>query len=280
MSDRHQISTEGRVFIAQLTRELAAKQILGAGLLHPGATTWRDAVKGFCEISIKQKGCGPRQAAVAVQQMIDRLYEAHRKQAGCFVNAHHVGRRSAGVEFMVWQVAPHPLTKTGNDGVLLECFTLVSRRSARIEGRGGPTAYVPWHALGRMRERSPNTDLLAARGVAGICGLAGLLLRESTKHDGTEINIAAEDEGLLITGVMRVSERYAYYDAHTCLPMPEHCTPAVAQGRAILKAVAKYVKSDDADPRGYADDIPVIPHRGDDYITRMLTANAGLCLPG
>jgi hypothetical protein len=46
--------------------------------------------------------------------------------------------------------------------------------------------------------------------------------------------------------------------------------------RVPSSAVGRYLDSDDADPHGYADDIPVLPHRGEDYITRMLTANGGL----
>jgi hypothetical protein len=65
-----------------------------------------------------------------------------------------------------------------------------------------------------------------------------------------------------------------------CLSAPEANHQIGAGALRSLRPVGRYLESDDPDPCGYADDIPVIPHRGDDYVTRTLTADAGLRLPG
>jgi hypothetical protein len=41
------ISTEGRIFIAHLTRNLAARERAGANLLSPGVTKWAQAFHDF-----------------------------------------------------------------------------------------------------------------------------------------------------------------------------------------------------------------------------------------
>jgi hypothetical protein len=41
------ITTEGRVFVAQMIRDIRARSRLGAGLLSPGVLTWREAIHAF-----------------------------------------------------------------------------------------------------------------------------------------------------------------------------------------------------------------------------------------
>ena len=41
------VTTESRIFVAQLTRDLAAREVAGAKLLSPGTKQWQDAFRGF-----------------------------------------------------------------------------------------------------------------------------------------------------------------------------------------------------------------------------------------
>jgi hypothetical protein len=41
------ITTEGRIFTAQMIRDVRAREKLGAGLLTPGALSWREALDAF-----------------------------------------------------------------------------------------------------------------------------------------------------------------------------------------------------------------------------------------
>jgi hypothetical protein len=43
-----------------------------------------------------------------------------------------------------------------------------------------------------------------------------------------------------------------------------------AQGDALARATRDYIRSDDADPSGYADRIGVLPFHETDYISREL----------
>jgi hypothetical protein len=101
-----QVDTDARVFVARLTRELAARQALGAGRLSPGATTWAAAFKNFGEAIAR--GRGPVKAAAMCRAAKERLLEAQRGGA-CLVNAFFARSRSAGFEVLTWEVGEHPL---------------------------------------------------------------------------------------------------------------------------------------------------------------------------
>jgi hypothetical protein len=49
---------------------------------------------------------------------------------------------------------------------------------------------------------------------------------------------------------------------------------ALAQGRAVMAAALEYAQSDSLDPRPYADKIPVLPCRDDDFVSRTLKQGA------
>jgi hypothetical protein len=54
---------------------------------------------------------------------------------------------------------------------------------------------------------------------------------------------------------------------------PNEEGPQVAQweqGCAIAQGVFEYIKSDAADPAGYADKIPVLPFRKHDHVSRQM----------
>jgi hypothetical protein len=83
---------------------------------------------------------------------------------------------------------------------------------------------------------------------------------------------------MICTGVLRHirSDDHAscFFDVLTVLPVDDD-RPAImkrrAQGQAIAKAVMTYFNADDADPRGYGDDIAVLPFRQTDFVSRELT---------
>jgi hypothetical protein len=201
-----------------------------------------------------------------------------QKQRACYVNAYMGRSRSGYFEVLTWEVSKHPLTKEGNEGVVVRSYDCVLRGRGRVilVGQGSKLAFVSWHALARMYERS---DIDVFDGIVAGCGMAGLLMRESEKHANSGINYAT-NENLLCAGVLRVASeddgtKYGFFDVLTAF-QPNEDGPQVEQwkqGCAIAWAVNKYAKADDADPEGYADKIPVLPFNRQDHVTRTLSGD-------
>lgn len=268
------ISTDGRIFVAQLTRDLVAREIAGAGALCAGTKTWHDAFKGFGYTLSKCDG--PVKAATMFKDGIARLTAMHR-QGICYVNAHMYRSRSGFMEVLTYEVGKHPVTNSGADGVVVRAYSCQIKRKGRILiGYGDQVAFVSWHALGRMRERG-GVDKYIAEGFVAACGLAGMIMRESAPHVNTEINYA-DDTSMICTGVLRQyraegDRLLGFFDVLTVLPIDDD-RPAIkakhTQGQAIGRAVEKYFRSDNYDPRGYGVGIPVIQFRNNDYVSREI----------
>lgn len=265
------ISTEGRVFVAQFTRDLAARQAAGAHLLSPGSKTWSEALRNFAH-RVSRSG-GPVKAAKQFNVALEALRTA-QKGSACFVNCFARRSRSAMLWLLTYEVEQHQLTNIGNKGIAVRSHFIVLQRNGRIScGTNSLIAFVSWHALGRMYERT-KVDLFGANGVVAYCGIAGLLLRESEKHLNTGINVTLE--GMVCTGVLRVGnpdpdgQRYQFFDVVTVLPSDLYDKQKLAQGRVITEAVTKYITGDDADPDVFAEKIPILPFRDDDFVSREL----------
>ena len=267
------ISTEGRVFVAQLTRDLSAREREGAGALCPGSKTWSDAFRDFA-IKLSKNG-SPVKAAAQFRAAIERMMAANKKRC-CLVNAYMHRSRSGYMEVITYEVAKHPLTNAGNEGIVVRAYHFQLTRNGHIRvGYGDQIAFVSWHALARMRERG-GVDKLIASGFIAACGLAGMLMRESDKHANTEINYADATD-MICTGVLRELPRdgrtIGFFDVLTVLPVDDdrpHIAAKRAQGQAIACAVSKYFHGENSDPRGWAENIAVIPFRNDDFVSREL----------
>jgi hypothetical protein len=175
---RDPVSTEGRVFVAQLTCDLAKREAAGAALLHPGAKTWSEAFLAFAHQMAKEAR-GPIQAGKMFAAGITRLAKAQDDARACFVNGSHSGSRSGLFQCLTFERRQHPPTKKGNEGIAVQnYFCSLSRRGHIGITRDDTVAFLSWHALGRMRERM-NIDLFDGFGVVVGCGLAGVIMRES-----------------------------------------------------------------------------------------------------
>jgi hypothetical protein len=266
-----QVSTEGRVFAAQLTRDLVAREAAGAGSLSPGHKHWLAAFHGFVDEIAKAKG--PVHAAKLFKAGLARLHRAQNNGA-CFVNAHMIRSRSGGFEVLVWEVDKHPLMKSGHEGIIVRGYHCTLQRGGCIRMGRAKLAFISWHALGRIRERS-KVDLFESLGVVAGCGFAGRLMQMSKKHANTGLHYATAGT-LLCAGILRTAqndndERYCFFDVITAF-QPQDGPQAAQwkQGAALALAVHAYVEADDADPEGYANDIEVLPPRSDDYVSREL----------
>lgn len=260
------ISTEGRVFVAQLTRDLAARQKAGAALLMPGTKTWPEAFAAFLR-SIKG---GPSQAAGEFRLALKRLRLAQKERA-CFVNGSLGRSRSALFEVLTWEVAKHPLTGKGYDGVLVRAYYCRLQRSCRLSAFSSKLTFLSWHALARMHERS-KADIFEGGAIVAFCGFAGMIMRESEKHRNTSISYATGE--MTAVGVLReVPREYAFFDVLTALP-PDADKPYQirqhAQGLQISHAVRDYLADEDADPTNRAEHITVIPFDDSDYVSIQL----------
>lgn len=270
------VSTEGRVFVAQLTRDLAAREIAGAKLLAPGTKQWCEAFKSFGH-AVSKTG-SPTKAARMFNAAIPRLQSA-QQQGACFINCFMGRSRSAFFEVLTYEVAKHPLTNAGYDGIAVRVYHCALQRKGRIMiGYGDQVAFVSWHALARMHERSA-ADIFLANGIVVLCGMAGILMRESHKHANTEINYP--DDSMICTGVLRCVQQedgrqYGFFDVLTVLPIYESkYARKKVQGIAIAKAVTAYITADDADPKGYADKIAVLPFHDTDFVSRTISQPTG-----
>ena len=268
------VSTEGRVFVARLQRELAARERAGASLLSPGTLTWPDAFLAFAK-SLRPLG-SPVKAAKLFKARLQPLIAGY-KDGAYFINGHGGGSRSGHVEILTFQVAKHPLLNDGPDGVLVNDWICILHRGGRILTAHRKAAFISWHALARARERSDfdhdGIDVLIM-----ACALAAMLLGESRRHDESEINVGIGS--LLCVGVMRwmINEndgrKYGFLDVLTCYePDPDWQRAKIEQARAITGAVLKFMRAEVADPSGYVDDVPVLPFRASDYVSREVLAS-------
>src|SRR5262245_32181260 len=110
------IPTEGRIFVAQLIREIRRRENFGAGTLSPGTKTWREALIALTR-SLGSAD-GPVKAARLLQAARERLIVGQR-QGACFVNFFQTRSRSGSFEILTWEVAKHPLLNEGYDGIFV-----------------------------------------------------------------------------------------------------------------------------------------------------------------
>jgi hypothetical protein len=268
------IPTEGRVFVAQLIREIRKRENIGADALSPGTKTWHDALEAFRQSLTNADG--PVKAAKLLQAARERLRIGQR-QGACFVNFFHTRSRSGSFEILTWEVAKHPLLNKGYDGIFVRAwFCLLHRDGGGVAGHRARLAFISWHALARMQERS-SVDIFTAGGVVAACGVVGYIMQESPKHAHSELNYAIEN--MVCTGRLRFAtdedSQFRFFDVSTVLPLDEVPTSKRKQGIAITQMVHAYVTGSDADPRGCADKIAVLPCRDDDYVSRTLRALGG-----
>jgi hypothetical protein len=78
------VSTEGRVFVAQMTRDVRRREKIGAGLLSSGATNWHQALEGFGQEMKKCKGGGPVKAGKIFHSARERLAVAQKEHSAAF----------------------------------------------------------------------------------------------------------------------------------------------------------------------------------------------------
>jgi hypothetical protein len=265
------IPTESRIFVAQLIRETRKRENIGADVLSSGTKTWREALIAFTRGL--ESADGPVKAVRLLRTARERLLIGQR-QGACFVNFFQTRSRSGSFEVLTWEVAKHPLINKGYDGIFVRAwFCMLQRNGGGVAGPRARLAFLSWHALARMQQRS-TVDIFSAGGVVTACGIAGYLMQESTKHAHSEINYAVGD--MVCTGRLRCAadekSQYRFFDVATVLPLDEVSIAKRDQGIAINRMVYAHIASENADPRGCADKIAVLPCRDDDYVSRTLRA--------
>jgi len=269
------IPTESRIFVAQLIREIRKRENIGADALSPGTKTWREALIALTRCL--ESADGPVKAARLLQAAYERLRIGQR-QGACFVNFFQTRSRSGSFEILTWEVAKHPLLNAGYDGIFVRAwFCLLQRNGGGVAGPRARLAFISWHALARMQQRS-TVDIFAAGDVVAACGVVGYVMQESPKHAHSEINYAIEN--MICTGRLRCAtderDQYRFFDVATVLPLDEVSIAKRNQGLAISQMVHAYLISKDADPRGCADKIAVLPCREDDYVSRTLKSGEAI----
>lgn len=261
------ITTEGRVFSRQVMRSARHREAAGAGLLAPGTKTWMDALKVFGDTMVN---CGPVHAGKRFKAARERLHVAMKEHNACYVNFSASRKRSGYFQLLTFEATEHPLLKQKEGVMVCSYFCRLQGRAGRATLRGYPVTFVPEHMLGRLYERSM-ASVEEADSILGMLGIIGYLMQGSAKHYGTSLNAAFEGD-ILIVGVLRAPITTApFFDCLTVLPhdRPQHARQ-FEQGKWVADAAMKYLHSDSADPHGYADRVPVVPHSYDDYVTQEL----------
>jgi hypothetical protein len=266
-----QITTEGRIFTAQLMREMRNCERLGAGTFHPGAKTWHEAMLGFRNSFI---GCGgPVKASKIFARGRERLLTAHSKHGACYLNCFESRSRSGLFDMISWRVAQHPIRPGKYEGILISGNFCRLQRRGHISMYGKHHAFMSWHALGRLYERWDDGTIDKAAAVIGCVGVAGMLMSEGNRHSNNAMNLAFE--GVHCAGVMRaVPKEYIFFDCLTVLPDEPKYAKQLDQGATVASAVLKFIGGDDPDPRGYAALVPVLPFTREDYVTQEIKDRA------
>ena len=259
------ITTEGRIFTAQLMRDMRERERLGAGALHPGAKTWPEAFLGFRD---SFKGCGgPVKASKIFARGRERLIEAHSKHGACYLNCFSSHSRSGMFDMISWTIAQHPIAPGRYEGILISGNFCRLQRGGYLRMYGKTHAFMSWHALGRMYERWNDSTVDKAAVMIGCIGVAGMLMSEGDRHRNNAMNLAFE--GVHCTGVMRYAPRgYVFFDCLTVLPDEPKYAKQLDQGAMVASAVLRFIKEDDPDPRGYSKLVPVLPFTREDHVTR------------
>jgi hypothetical protein len=265
-----QITTEGRIFVRKMILDIRARSRAGAGLLSPGALTWRAALDSFAR---RMSNAGS--VVHAGKQFAagrERLIRAQHEHRACLVNLCMSRKRSGMFQLLTHEVSKHPSTESGYDGIMICSHSCRLQRIGCVTVSGSRVAFVSWHALGRLYERS-SVSAEDAWSVVGLLGIAGLLMRESNKHLNGSVNVAVEGD-ILCTGILRPLDGCRpFFDCLTVLPGDEpKYTNQFHQGKHVANAVMKYLRSDSADPRHYADKVPALPFNRNDYVTEQLKA--------
>jgi hypothetical protein len=268
------VSTEARVFVAQLIRQLRQRERLGAHLLHAGASKWDAALRGLSK-AMKAAG-GPVKAGSILRSAGVRLWDARRQHA--YSLAVHARRRSGILKLLTWEASPHPLAQRGLDGVVVRMRTIELQRGGCITATSyTPLAFFSWHALSRLQERAGGADLFADGYVIVRCGLAASVLRQHERYLGTELNFPIDDAALA-TGVLRSArsedgKAFEFFDVLTVLPWSDTDRYARRHRQALAIATLVAIERDDRDPAS----VPIIEFHADDYVSRMLAH--GIAIP-
>ena len=265
------IDTAYRVFVSQLQRDLAVRAAAAAEALAPGHTKFPQAFYAFGD-ALAAAG-SPVKAAALFRRTCERLRASHNHQFATLFN--YQRSRSAALEILAFEIEAHPLVAAREEGILVRGYCCWLRRNGRVETRSGKRAFLSWHALARLGQRG-STDILAANGVVAACGLAGLIMGKSEPHRNTNLNLTIGE--LTVVGVLRASvegkdERaFSFFDVLTVLEIDDMSSARQRaqrdQGITIADAVMRYMTGDDPSPKGYADEIAVLPYYGEDWVTR------------
>src|SRR4029077_8134228 len=216
--------TEGRVFTAQLMRDIRNRERLGADTLYPGAKTWRGE---FLGLRNSFKCDGPIKAGKLFARSKERLIEAQTKHGACYLNVFSSRKRSGIFDMISWSVAQHPIRPGRYEGILISGNLCRLQRCGYLSMYGKAHAFMSWHALGRLYERWDASTVDKAAVFIGLTGVAGMLMSEGNRHNA--MNLAFE--GVHCTGVMRYTpNEYNFFDCLTVLPDEPKYAKQVKQG--------------------------------------------------
>ena len=111
------IPTESRIFVAQLTRDLAARELAGANALSLGAREWPEAFHSLAE-SLSKSG-SPTKAAKMFRNAYARLRATQKQRYACVVNCFMGLSRTGFIEVITFEVGRHPLVDAREEGVIV-----------------------------------------------------------------------------------------------------------------------------------------------------------------
>lgn len=261
------IPTESRIFADRTCREIRRLEQLYAGTLSPGMASWADALDHL----FHHLDGSPIKRVAQLHQIVDKLGTTAPEQRTHVVFAHGAGARRALLCLATFSVDASPFIAVKQHGVkIIRHLLHSSRAGASIDSRS--IAFVPWHALARLHQRSDNlTDPNAA--LAAVAVLAQLVGR-SSKHCEGALHLSFDD--VVLAGSIKigaspgdVATSQPILDIRTALAIDQVKADALEQGRVAVAEVMAWL-ADEQRPANNdaADRIPFLPRREDDFTIR------------
>lgn len=180
--------------------------------------------------------------------------------------------------FISFGTSKNPLRGLGTEhGINARLHSVqCDRHGAGSVASGRQLAYLPWHAIARMHQRSEALTSSQVDSALIAVAALGLIIGCNDKHAGGAMSLDLGD--LLLTGAVRMSVQgcsdgsktgCCFLDVRTALPIDDATDTAMRkQGLAAREAAIAWLGDRTSDGEVYAGRIPYIAGRDDDYTAR------------
>ncbi len=246
-----------------------------AAKLMPDASTWGEAVEALFKT---MRSLGPVKGSKLIKRASDYLGGVGDTERIHYTVHRHFRSRAARLMFFTFSYGRHPDPAVPHEeGLTIALHIIVDGRKRSMWTSGVPLAFISRHAMNRLYERSAITENADASTAFAVAGMLGYLTHLSDKHADSALNLLF-DKLILTGGIHRCTltlrnkrpGEIRFFDVRTVLPEAELGDSRYAQieqAKMAASAVRVWLESEDIDERAYAEAIPYLPRRADNYPT-------------